>query len=87
MNHALNEDRIKEQDQLTKENSQESDLKKKKKEKKCSFYYHSNDRKRNCILSISFCSSLLTLLLKAYLQILIFNYYPNKFIIVVTKCM
>lgn len=85
MNHALNDDRIKKQDQLTKENSQESDLK--KRGKKYYFYYYSNDRIRNCILSIFFCSSLLTLLLKAYLQILIFNYYTNKFIIFVTKCM
>lgn len=81
MNYALNEEKIKKQDQVTKENHQETD----QKEKKCYFYYYSKDRIGNYILSL-FCSSLLTLFVKAYLQILIFSYYPNKFLFLLNVC-
>lgn len=81
MNYALNEEKMKKQDQVTKGNRQESD----QNEKKCYFYYYSKDRTGNYILSI-FCRSLLTLFVKAYLQILIFNYYPNKFLFLLNVC-
>lgn len=55
-----------------------------KREKKGYFYSYTNDRIGNYVLTI-FCSSLIPLV-KSYLKILIFHYYPNKLLIILTKC-
>lgn len=54
-------------------------------EKKRSFYSYSNDRIGNDEANI-FSSSLIPLV-KSYLKILIFHCYPNKLLIILTKCM
>lgn len=81
MKHALNYRKMKKLDQLPKEKSLGIFS---KREKKGSFYSYTNDRIGNYVLTI-FCSSLIPLV-KSYLKILTFHYYPNKLLIILTKC-